>query len=89
MDFWQVRGRIRYISLCTSTDDVTSEVASVLAKYVGSPVIMSSGTLNMSNPIICGSYHVLSEYSVPYEILLHFKISFKYFSHENFMLVSQ
>ena len=34
---------MRYISLCASSDDVTSEVASILAKFVGTPGISSAG----------------------------------------------
>ena len=34
---------MRYISLCASSNDVTSEVASILAKFVGTPTINSTG----------------------------------------------
>ena len=34
---------MRYISLCASSDDVTSEVASILAKFVRTPGISSAG----------------------------------------------
>ena len=40
---------MRYISLCASSDDVTSEVASILAKFVGTPGISSAGIVILRN----------------------------------------